>query len=80
MIEDFLRKTASQLTTFGLNELKSKLKENQLCVFFRNNHFSTLFKHKDQIYGLITDLGYADLPIIWESLSDVILFAIFQIF
>jgi len=71
VIEDFLRKTASQLSIYGLQQLNVNLKENQLCAFFRNNHFSTLFKYKDQVYALITDAGYADLPIVWEELTQV---------
>ena len=44
--ESFLEHTASQLTYHGLCELNSHLKDEELCVFFRNNHFSTLYKHK----------------------------------
>ncbi|CAI9722795.1 ubiquitin carboxyl-terminal hydrolase MINDY-1-like [Octopus vulgaris] len=44
--ETFLEKTASQLTYHGLCELNSTVKEGELCVFFRNNHFSTLYGHK----------------------------------
>ncbi|CAH1787359.1 unnamed protein product [Owenia fusiformis] len=48
--ETFLEKSASQLTYHGLSELVTTVKENELCVFFRNNHFSTLYKHKESIY------------------------------
>ena len=44
--EDFLQRTASQLSYHGLSELATTVKENELCVFFRNNHFSTLHKSK----------------------------------
>ena len=44
--EEFLSVSASQLTYHGLCELSATLKEEQLCVLFRNNHFSTLYKHK----------------------------------
>ena len=44
--EEFLSTSASQLTYHGLCELSATLKEEQLCVLFRNNHFSTLYKHK----------------------------------
>ena len=44
--EAFLEQTASQLTYHGLCELNAKLQDDQLCVFFRNNHFSTFHKHK----------------------------------
>lgn len=36
-----------------------QVRERQLCVFFRNNHFSTMFKYEGKLYLLITDLGYA---------------------
>ncbi|XP_013793536.1 ubiquitin carboxyl-terminal hydrolase MINDY-2-like, partial [Limulus polyphemus] len=46
LAESFLGKTASQLTYHGLCELTSTLKDDELCVLFRNNHFITLFKRK----------------------------------
>lgn len=44
LIEDFLESTQSQLTYYGLIELQEALKENELAVFFRNNHFNTIYK------------------------------------
>ena len=44
--EEFLLRTASQLTYHGLAELSTTVKEGELCVIFRNNHFSTLYRHK----------------------------------
>ncbi|KAG5061458.1 hypothetical protein JHK87_002487 [Glycine soja] len=44
LIKSFLRNNASQLTFYGLFCLQDGLKERELCVFFRNNHFSTMFK------------------------------------
>jgi hypothetical protein len=34
------------------------MRERQLAVFFRNNHFSTLFRFGGALYSLVTDLGY----------------------
>ena len=34
------------------------MRERQLAVFFRNNHFSTLFRLEGALYSLVTDLGY----------------------
>jgi hypothetical protein len=42
-LEDFLE---SQLTAYGLYELQQAVKEHELAIFFRNNHFSTIYKHK----------------------------------
>lgn len=44
--EQFLSSTATQLTYHGLCELTSTVQEGELCVFFRNNHFSTMIKYK----------------------------------
>ena len=44
--EQFLESSASQLTYHGLSELSSQLKEDELVVLFRNNHFITLYRHK----------------------------------
>ncbi|XP_066996864.2 ubiquitin carboxyl-terminal hydrolase MINDY-2 isoform X2 [Anabrus simplex] len=44
--EEFLERTASQLTYHGLCELNSTMKHEELAVLFRNNHFSTILKKK----------------------------------
>lgn len=44
--EQFLESSASQLTYHGLCELCTQLKEDELAVLFRNNHFNTLYRHK----------------------------------
>ncbi|CAL1299557.1 unnamed protein product [Larinioides sclopetarius] len=69
--ENFLEKTASQLTYHGLCELTSKLKEDELCVLFRNNHFSSLTKHKNCLYQLVTDQGFVNENAVWESLNNI---------
>ncbi len=50
-IEEFLDSTQSQLTYHGLIELQQALKPNELAVFFRNNHFSTILKHNVSFYN-----------------------------
>lgn len=71
-IDAFLRSTASQLTFAGLVALHETMKNNQLSVFFRNNHFSTILKCNDKLYLLVTDFGYADVPtVVWELLDDI---------
>jgi hypothetical protein len=42
--QQFLEESASQLTYHGLCELNAKMGDGELAVFFRNNHFSTIYK------------------------------------
>lgn len=72
ILEDFFNLTASQLSYYGLVKLHEGLRERKLCVFFRNNHFSTLFKFKGALYLLVTDAGYLDEPtVVWELLNEI---------
>uniref|UniRef100_A0A452DWJ7 Ubiquitin carboxyl-terminal hydrolase n=1 Tax=Capra hircus TaxID=9925 RepID=A0A452DWJ7_CAPHI len=70
--EQFLNNTATQLTYHGLCELTSTVQEGELCVFFRNNHFSTMTKYKGLLYLLVTDQGFlTEEKVVWESLHNV---------
>ncbi|XP_045678090.1 ubiquitin carboxyl-terminal hydrolase MINDY-2 [Phyllostomus hastatus] len=70
--EQFLNNTATQLTYHGLCELTSTVQEGELSVFFRNNHFSTMTKHKGLLYLLVTDQGFlTEEKVVWESLHNV---------
>ncbi|KAF6265489.1 hypothetical protein COO60DRAFT_1457089 [Scenedesmus sp. NREL 46B-D3] len=62
----------SQLTPFGLASVAGSLKEHQLAVFFRNNHFNTLFKYEGSVYLLVTDQGYeCEADVVWERMDGV---------
>ncbi|KAJ2159724.1 hypothetical protein GGF46_002803 [Coemansia sp. RSA 552] len=69
----WLAANATQLTPAGLRFLGTQLPENHLCVLFRNNHFSTLYKRGvGELFILCTDDVVAgDTRIVWESLRDV---------
>ncbi|CAH8358603.1 unnamed protein product [Eruca vesicaria subsp. sativa] len=72
VIRNFLKNSASQLTFCGLFRLQEGLKERELCVFFRNNHFCTMFKYEGELYLLATDQGYLNQPdLVWEKLNEV---------
>nr|GEY77719.1 ubiquitin carboxyl-terminal hydrolase MINDY-1 isoform X2 [Tanacetum cinerariifolium] len=72
LIRDFLKSSANQLTIYGLFSLQEGLKERELCVFFRNNHFNTMFKFEGELYILATDQGYLNQPdLVWEKLNEV---------
>ncbi|KAK3740803.1 hypothetical protein QZH41_010088 [Actinostola sp. cb2023] len=70
--EAFLDQSAAQLTYHGLYELSAQMGEEELCTFFRNNHFNTLFKHKNELFLLVTDQGFlTEDQVMWETLSNV---------
>ncbi|KAM8767661.1 ubiquitin carboxyl-terminal hydrolase MINDY-1 isoform 1-T2 [Acanthopagrus schlegelii] len=70
--EQFLEATATQLSYHGLCELNTTAKEGEISVFFRNNHFSTMIKHKGHLYLLVTDQGFLqEEGLVWESLHNV---------
>ncbi|PWA56735.1 protein FAM63B [Artemisia annua] len=72
LIRKFLKNNANQLTLYGLFSLQEGLKERELCVFFRNNHFNTMFKFEGELYLLATDQGYISQPdLVWEKLDEV---------
>lgn len=50
------------MTYHGLVCLHEGVRERELCVLFRNNHFSTLFKLDNQLYLLMTDQVCAATP------------------
>lgn len=57
-------------TDFVSSTLKSG--RGELSVFLRNNHFSTMIKHKGHLYLLVTDQGFLqEEGLVWESLHNV---------
>ncbi|TVY58506.1 Ubiquitin carboxyl-terminal hydrolase MIY1, partial [Lachnellula suecica] len=73
-IKAFLHNNATQLTPFGLETITASLAPGAVAILFRNDHFSTLYRHPDtlQLLQLVTDMGYAGHEeVVWESLIDV---------
>ena len=73
-IKYFLSSTATQLTDYGLDTVTDSLALGSLAILFRNDHFSTLYRHprSGQLLTLVTDMGYAGHDeVVWESLVDV---------
>ncbi|KAJ2501381.1 hypothetical protein GGH96_001990 [Coemansia sp. RSA 1972] len=72
-VNAWLEHTATQLTSCGLRMLGTMLPTAHVCVLFRNNHFSTLYKRAPgELFLLCTDDAVAgDSRIVWESLRDV---------
>lgn len=68
-LQDFINNHKTELSEMGISKLQNNLKENQIFIFFRNDHFNTCINHNNQIYLLVTDLGYINQPdIIWMPL------------
>lgn len=73
-IKHFLSSSATQLTEYGLESMARGLGPGSIAILFRNDHFSTLYKHpySGQLFTLVTDMGYAGhAEVVWESLTDV---------
>ncbi|VDM66556.1 unnamed protein product [Strongylus vulgaris] len=72
LFEEFLGENISQLTYHGLVALMEAMRDGELAVLFRNNHFHTIHKRKDLLYLLVSDSGYVREPdIVWESFNTV---------
>lgn len=55
-IQQWLDRHSTQLTAYGLKVIDEKMEPDSLAVFFRNNHFLTLYKaHDHDLYLLVTD-------------------------
>ena len=73
-IKSFLSISATQLTKWGLEVIRKSMMPGSVAILFRNDHFSTLYKHPQtqELLSLVTDAGYAGHPeVVWESLVDV---------
>lgn len=71
-VKHWLDSHSTQLTPYGLSELRKNLNDQELAVFFRNNHFSTIFKKDRSLYILVTDQGYlSESSVVWESLRSL---------
>ncbi|RWA11562.1 hypothetical protein EKO27_g3551 [Xylaria grammica] len=73
-IKSFLSMTATQLTSSGLNVITKSIQPGEVSILFRNDHFSTLYRHPQtlQLFTLVTDAGYfTHDEVVWESLTDV---------
>ncbi|KRY35030.1 Protein FAM63A [Trichinella spiralis] len=71
-LQSFLEQSASQLSQNGLSSLLRELLEDELAVFFRNNHFSVITKHEGTLFLLLTDQGFLkETDYVWETLDTI---------
>ncbi|KAK7949061.1 uncharacterized protein PG986_009947 [Apiospora aurea] len=74
IIKSFLATSATQLTPWGLEVITKSVRPGTFSILFRNDHFSTLYRHPQtlQLLVLVTDAGYhSHDEVVWESLVDV---------
>ncbi|VDL73331.1 unnamed protein product [Nippostrongylus brasiliensis] len=72
LLQEFLLENVTQLTYHGLVGLMEAMRDGELAVLFRNNHFHTIHKRKDLLFLLVSDSGYVSEPsIVWESFNNV---------
>ncbi|KAG4035719.1 hypothetical protein MFRU_001g04870 [Monilinia fructicola] len=73
-IKAFFVSAATQLTAHGLDLITNSISPGSVAILFRNDHFSTIFRHPTtlQLLQLVTDSGYAGHEeVVFESLIDV---------
>ncbi|CAN6652855.1 ubiquitin carboxyl-terminal hydrolase MIY1 [Trichomonascus vanleenenianus] len=72
-IRHFFAHNPTQLTTYGLREVRDLLTPDIPAVLFRNDHFATIVKHGGTLYTLVADQGFKDQKsIVWQSLIDAL--------
>ncbi|QPG75123.1 hypothetical protein FOA43_002466 [Brettanomyces nanus] len=74
-LKRFFEDNRTQLTKQGLKQLEgtsSVLRNNEFAIFFRNDHFNTIYKKENKLYTLVSDEGYKDeSEVVWQMLGDV---------
>lgn len=71
LLEKWLGLHRTQLTETGLHRLNSLVHLDDFVVFFRNNHFSTLYKRDlEDFYLLVTDSSFSR-SVVWQSINSV---------
>lgn len=72
MLNEFLKESPTQFTEYGLSCLQNDTQRNSFYVFFRNDHFSTIYNSNGIIYALVTDLGFKHCKeITWEAIISI---------
>lgn len=69
---EFMDTNPSQLTNYGIRYIEEILVPGSVCVFFRNNHFATLYKQptSGRLFSLVTDRELCGRNgIVWISLE-----------
>lgn len=72
-VRQWLDENSTQLTQYGIKHLDERLQVDDFIIFFRNNHFNTLYKkHDGDFYLLLTDSSFTKGSlIVWQSLISI---------
>lgn len=74
-LQAFFHDNPTQLTDMGLQLLThddTVLPNDGYAILFRNDHFTTLSKHNQQLFTLVNDEGYRnETSLVWETLTNV---------
>ncbi|CUG88029.1 Hypothetical protein, putative [Bodo saltans] len=70
---EWMEQFPTQLSYHGLIDLTHHVREDEIAVLFRNNHFAVVTKVHGVLYTLVTDVGVvqAKPSAPWESLVDL---------
>ncbi|KAK8858011.1 Ubiquitin carboxyl-terminal hydrolase MINDY-2 [Tritrichomonas musculus] len=63
-------KLRKQVTTSGIEDIESQIKEGEVQIFFRNSHFACIYKYLNHVYSLITCRGLGGKNCAWHSLPS----------
>lgn len=70
-IYDFMNSHLNMITLKNYNSLKDCLGDNKIAIMYHNQHLSTIVKHRNELYILITDTKYYKFPsIVFKKLYD----------
>ena len=72
-MEAWIHENATQLTEAGLKSIDTRMAPDSLAIFFRNNHFLTVYKAQNHdLYLLITDSAFLKRPhYVWQLINSV---------
>ena len=73
LMGDFQRNNPTQLSPFGLEAIRTSVRNGEFAILFRNSHFLVVYKHPEteMLFCLVTDEGYREqVDAVWESLMD----------
>lgn len=73
-VSQWLGQNSTQLTPYGLSVMDSEMATDSVAIFFRNNHFSTVYKGPNhEFYLLLTDTAFTKRPrFVWQSMISVL--------